>query len=279
MIRDEPSEDPVDDIHAEAPLYAAGALDRQAARRFEAHLAQCSACRDEVAAFGDVLAELAASAPVEPPRSVRDEVLARIHDEAATSSAPGPAGGQPAETQQAASEIEAEVQPDPRSVTPLAAERGRHRGERRARWPVLVAAAALAAVVGIGGWVVGTQQQEQQRQQLAQEQDRRADLLGAGDLTVEQIEVEGRSATLLVSASQDEGLLVSSDLPDPGQDREYQLWLMRDQTLTPDAHFSGGEVGVWLDGAVDDADAVAMSVEPAGGSPAPTTDPLAVVQL
>lgn len=283
-------EDQFDELHADAPLYAVNALDPRDAEVFEEHLADCPACQEEVAAFGEVLADLAASAPVQPPQYVRDELLARIHEEAASSPAAGPAGGAPAaqgseaeeptaggpaDAEQTATEFRAQEQAGPGSVTSLAAARQR----RGARWPMLVAAAALAAVVGLGGWFVGTQQQEQQQQQLAQEQDRRADLLGAGDLTVEQIEVQGRPATLLVSPSQDTGMLVASDLPDPGEGREYQLWLMQDQTPAPDAHFSGGEVTVWLDGAVDDADAVAMTVEPAGGSPAPTTDPLAVVQL
>lgn len=267
MIRDDRSDEPfgdrLDDVHADAPLYAVGALEQEAARAFEQHLEGCAACREEVASFGEVLAGLAASAPVQPPPAVRDAVLARAHQEAASSASPPDSGSG--------------------SVTSLASARHRSRRRSAVRWPVLAAAAALAAVMGIGGWVVGTQQQVQQQDQLAQqqtrEQDRRADLLAAGDLAVEQIQVDGRSASLLASPARDEALLVSADLPDPGEGREYQLWLMRDGLPTPDAHFTGGEVSVWLEGAVDDADAVAMTVEPAGGSPAPTTDPLAVIAL
>lgn len=302
MIRDDQSDEPfgdrVDDVHADASLYAVGALEQDAAQAFEEHLEGCASCREEVASFDEVLAQLAAAAPVQPPLSLRDAVLARIQEEAASSSSSGPASNSAvAEAPIARRRVPAHravTEPRPwepgsrggsgaGSVAPLAQARERSQRRRLVRWPVLVAAAALAAVVGIGGWVVGAQQQEQQHQQLAQEQtreqDRRGDLLAAGDLTVEQIQVEGRSASLLASASQDEALLVSSDLPDPGEGREYQLWLMRGETPTPDAHFAGGEVSVWLDGAVDGADAVAMTVEPAGGSPAPTTDPLAVIQL
>lgn len=287
MIRDdefdEPSGDRFDDVHADAPLYAAGALEREDLQGFEEHLEGCAACREEVASFGESLAQLAAAAPVQPPPPVRDAVLGRIHEEAASSPASFSGTQETGVRGSGAQGTRTPERSGPGSVTSLAAARHRSQPRRLVRWPVLVAAAALAAVVGIGGWVVGTQQQEQQHQQLAQEQtreqDRRADLLAAGDLTVEQIQVDGRSASLLASASQDEALLVSSDLPDPGEGREYQLWLMRGETPTPDAHFAGGEVSVWLDGAVDGADAVAMTVEPAGGSPAPTTDPLAVIAL
>lgn len=270
MIRDdefdETTGDRFDDVHADAPLYAAGALEQEDRQGFEEHLEGCAACREEVDSFGEALAGLAASAPMEPPRSVRDGLLARIHEEASPAVVSGAAGERATDEEQAGAEPGGSGRSGPAPVASLAAARQR----RRVHWPLLAVAAVLVPVVGFGGWVLGAQRQEQ---------DRRAGLMAAGDLTVDQIEVEGRSATLFVSASQEEAMLVASDLPDPGEGREYQLWLMRDQIPAPDAHFSGGEVGVWLDGAVGDAEAVAMTVEPAGGSPAPTTDPPAVVQL
>ena len=49
-----------------------------------------------------------------------------------------------------------------------------------------------------------------------------------------------------------------------------QLWLMEDGVPVPDVHFPGGEVRAWLEGDVGDAAAVAVTVEPAGGSQTPT---------
>ena len=95
------------------------------------------------------------------------------------------------------------------------------------------------------------------------------------DLSVEQVEVEGQSARLLASSPRNEALLISADLRGPG----YQLWPMHDGTSSPDASFAGGEVGVWLDGAVEGADAVVLTTEPTGESPVPTTDPLAIIRL
>ena len=147
------------------------------------------------------------------------------------------------------------------------------------RWPALAATAALIAVAGIGGWAAESQQQERQRLRVMPEQarvqDRWSDLLAAEDLSVEQVEVEGQSARLLASSSRNEALLISADLRGPG----YQLWPMHDGTSSPDASFAGGEVGVWLDGAVEGADAVVLTTEPTGESPVPTTDPLAIIRL
>ena len=54
---------------------------------------------------------------------------------------------------------------------------------------------------------------------------------------------------------------------------------MQDYTPVPDLRFDGGQVQVWLYGDIDRAGAVAMTVEPAGGSETPTLPVLATAEI
>jgi anti-sigma-K factor RskA len=54
---------------------------------------------------------------------------------------------------------------------------------------------------------------------------------------------------------------------------------MEDGAPVPDATFDGGEAAVWLDGDLAGAQAVAVTVEPEGGSESPTSDPLMVAEI
>ncbi|MCP3425567.1 hypothetical protein NBM05_05950 [Rothia sp. AR01] len=69
-----------DDVHADAALYAVDALDDDEARAFEAHLADCAMCQEEVDSFRGTGAELAGSLPVEPPPELRASVLTAVHE-------------------------------------------------------------------------------------------------------------------------------------------------------------------------------------------------------
>ena len=266
------------DLHDLASLYAVDALVPAERAAFEAHLAGCPRCRAEVAGYADTAARLAEAVPLEPPPALRATVLDAIHGTAPLPAhAPAPeAHGVPAEAARGTAGVPAR---DP------AGERTRSRGRSRpgshVSWDALrrryrrvlalgVATALVPSVV-VGGWGLGVQaEQRHQEQQMTQEQDRETRLLAAPDVTSHRIEVAGRAGTLFVSREQDTALFVSSGLPDPGEHKEYQLWLMRGDTPVPDAHFPGDRPRIWLTGDVSDADAVAMTVEPAGGSSSPT---------
>lgn len=152
---------------------------------------------------------------------------------------------------------------------------------RRRRLPAAAAAAVFLPGIALGGWSLGAQSEQRHQEELlaAREQDRENLLLGASDATTHRIEVEGGTATLFVSQEQDTALFVSTDLPDPGPGREYQLWLVQEDVPVPDAHFTGGQVRTWLHGEVADAAAAAMTVEPAGGSTSPTLPVVAATEI
>lgn len=261
-MKDIQGDDRAGGVHADAALYAVDALEAGERAVFELHLRGCADCQEEVAAFGEVGAHLASAAAVPPPPALREDVLAAVRG-TRQERQPG--------TQQEAPE-------DRDGAAPVSLVE-RRRSRPRRRWLAAAAAAVLLPGAALGGWAVGTQTEQREQQLVAQEQDRRNRLLGAPDVTTRQLEVDGRPATLVVSAQEDAALFVASDLAGPGEGREYQLWLVQDETPVPDVCFGGGEVQVWLDGHVDRAGAVAMTVEPAGGSETPTLPVLAATEI
>ena len=64
------------DIHTLAGAYVLDAVDPEERAGFEAHLAECESCRDEVAALRGTAAALAASEAAPPPESLRTKVMA-----------------------------------------------------------------------------------------------------------------------------------------------------------------------------------------------------------
>ncbi|GAB2603588.1 anti-sigma factor [Kocuria himachalensis] len=274
-------------VHELAALYAVDALEPAEQAAFERHLPGCPRCQQELADYAEVTAHLAETVAQDPPPALRAAVLGAIHhtrplpvlsDEAPTGGGAAPAApGTSRGTDSTDEGLPGNTIGHPGAeVVSLDA----HRRRRYRRLLAAAAAAVLVPGIALGGWGLGMQsEQRQQEQLLAQEQDRQNRLLAAPDVTTHRIEVEGRPATLLVSQQQDTALFVSTDLPDPGQGREYQLWLIQEDTPVPDVHFTGGQVRTWLDGEVADAAAVAMTVEPAGGSTAPTLPILAATEI
>lgn len=269
------------DLHELSPLYAVDALGPAERTAFEAHLPGCPRCQAEVADYAETTAHLAEAVALEPPPALRASVLDAIHG-----SLPLPADAPAAVARPVSGKTGRDVQHVPvrvpaRGPGELARPRaGSPRGShvsldalrrRYRRVLALAVATALVPSVVVGGWGLGIQaEQRHQEQHVTQEQDRENRLLAASDVTSHRIEVDGRAGTLFVSRGQDAALFVSAGLPDPGEHKEYQLWLMRGDTPVPDAHFTGAQPRVWLTGEVAGADAVAMTVEPAGGSTTPT---------
>lgn len=256
------------DVHDLAALYAVDALEPAEQAAFETHLPGCPRCQAELADYAEVTAHLAQAVAQDPPPALRATVLGAIHG---TASSPAHSGIDRTEGPTRTEPAEQPMAP----VVSLDARRRRHR-----RLLAAAAAAVLVPGLALGGWGLGVQSEQRQQEQLAaQEQDRANRLLAAPDVSTHRIEVQGRTATLVVSQEAETALFVSTDLPDPGQGQEYQLWLIEDEVPVPDVHFAGGQVRTWLNGDVADAGAIAMTVEPAGGSTTPTLPVLAATEI
>jgi anti-sigma-K factor RskA len=246
------------DQHEGVGAYVVGALEPADAAAFETHLLHCGACRAEVVALREVAAELSflAAAPPPPP-GLRTAVLAAIPEVPQLPPVAAPAASTALED----------------APVDLAAAR-RTRLERRTRVLTLLVAAVSVLALALGGVVVSLAGRDQAPVASAGAD---AGLLAAPDARIVRATLaDGTEASFVVSKSQNRALFAAHALPDPGAGRTYQLWTLRGGTPSPDSTLGGGaDVTQWFHGPVAEADQLAVTVEPAGGSRTPTLPILA----
>ncbi|HEY1517859.1 MAG TPA: anti-sigma factor [Solirubrobacteraceae bacterium] len=215
----------------DAAPFVLGALEPADARSFARHMESCAICRDEVSALEPVLDVLPLSAP-------RYEVSAALR-------------------RRVMQQIRSELKPS--------SPRPRRRVRRRPRWmlPVavrfrppaiagalVVALALVVAVVAVGHVV-----------------------LGPAGSRARVIMASVGSAQLRVSGGR--GELIVDHLPPAPPDRIYELWLQRGaRDPAPSTLFavtSRGTADIGVPGELVGVTRVLVTVEPLGGSRAPTT--------
>ena len=148
------------------------------------------------------------------------------------------------------------------------------------RLAVAVAAAAVAAAVALGVVQSSTQQQLSQ----AQAENRSvAAVLAAPDarLAVRRTS-DGGLATVVASQSRHALIISTAGLPALTGGKVYELWFVAGQTarragLLPAP--TAGRTAPVLASGLEPGDAVALTVEPAGGTSHPTTTPIVSVPL
>lgn len=149
----------------------------------------------------------------------------------------------------------------------------RHSG--RSWWRRLAVAAVLVLAVAIPS---GIAWQEQQRAERLQAQvELLVDSLSSGNATVVQEPVEG-GGTAAVVHSESGAVVVAAGLP-PVPDHDYQLWTIAADAAPVSAGVlqpQQGQVTTQVQDVPDGA-SMAITVEPPGGSPQPTTDPIVVL--
>lgn len=93
---------------------------------------------------------------------------------------------------------------------------------------------------------------------------------------------DGGVVTARWSSSVGQAVVVTDGLPELTDDQVFELWVLRGEDVTSAGTFEpapGGETVALLEGSFEEGDTIAMSVEPAGGSPTglPTSDPLVAI--
>jgi anti-sigma-K factor RskA len=242
------------DVHALGGAYVLDAVDDLERAEFDRHLAECENCTVEVAEFRETASRLVEGAWSVPPPRMREQVLARA---AATRQLPPP-------------------------------DRRRSAPNPVARWRRLAAAAAVVGVLGAGAAVTTYAVQEQriaaERAAVAAGQQRAARIqavLAAPDAALHGGELSGGGrVTVVVSDAEDAGVVVLADAPAPGPNRAYQLWVLQGETPVSVGLLPAGraEATELIEGVRGRA-AFAVSLEPAGGSQAPSTTPLVGIPL
>lgn len=157
-----------------------------------------------------------------------------------------------------------------RPLPPLAPE-----PERRRRIPALAAAAALLIGLGAGTAIWQPWQPETVQLSLA---DRVRQAPDAQSWT--QSLPSGGSVTVTRSKSVGVAVWQSTGLKALPSGRAYELWLQApDESLQPAGLFSAGDTEIIMRGDATEAIGAGVTEEPSGGSPAPTTEPIAFIDF
>lgn len=156
----------------------------------------------------------------------------------------------------------------------------------RSRWfsrPVgaLVAAAAAIAIF-VGGGAVATQFLQNNSSSSSQASaSALAEIYAASDVKSSHSTVTGGGeATVVWSADLGKSAVVTQGLPALPDGKTYEAWYINGTTVTPAGTFTpGGDTTTShvLTGSLRSGDVVGVTVEPAGGSQAPTTAPILTV--
>ncbi len=161
---------------------------------------------------------------------------------------------------------------------------------RSFRAPALLAAAAVLAALAFGGWAWqgkhSATRSAYEASQVAQDARAQAtqltEVLGAPDvkLVTGQVVSSAGSGTVVLSASSRKAVLVTANLPELPEGKVYEAWTI-DKKPVPAGTFASEqhETVLSLPDAVFEAESVLITVEPAGGSKTPTSDPLFTVGL
>jgi len=100
------------------------------------------------------------------------------------------------------------------------------------------------------------------------------DVMAAPDAQVVQLEGETGSVRVVWSANREQIVVFANDLPEPGTGKIYELWGISGAEVLSAGQFDPVDGAVRQVADVGDMEPTAwgITIEPAGGSPAPTTD-------
>jgi anti-sigma-K factor RskA len=237
--------DPRDeDIPSLFGAYALDALPEEDVAAVEEYLAAHPEAEQEVAMLKDAAATLPYSVDAATPDpQVRLRLMAQIYQEALTEAEHKPAAPTP-------------IRPRPRGFL----------------WPI-AAAILLLFTVGFGAWAASLQHDLHQRDAtVAAQQTTVASAFSSSPVqsTTPGTSIHGEVITF---GSPQTAVLTVSDMPPLASGKVYQVWFIAGTTPTGAGTFSPNPDGSWsglVHGNVNDSQGIAISIEPTGGSVAPT---------
>jgi anti-sigma-K factor RskA len=274
-------------LRALIPAYSVGATDPEETALVERLLPECPEAAAELAEYAALTDALAYTVPrVPPPEHLHDRLMAAVNAPRPAAQAVPTAAPRPAPA----------ARPSPVSVS-ASAQRPAAGSARRSRvLPFAIAAAAVAAALLIISNIYWVNQVNALRQQqdalVSLLRDQRDALASLGTGRAQRLQLAstdagapGMLATVLYNPSSSTALLYTAELPPLAPDQTYQVWLIPSGANPVSAgvfQVDANGVGVLIiqaDAPMDDYGTVAISTEPAGGSPQPTTNPVAAAQL
>lgn len=248
------------DLHTLTGAFALHALSDRESEEFSRHLAACEACDQEVRELRETAARLALAAAVTPSEDFRARVMAAL--------------------------------PEVRQLPPLVRNRS-GTSVRPLRWwriqrrlPQLAVAACLVLALVAGGIAINEQQQEQKQHRATEQVQAQAAalsaLLAAPDARFHSAVVKGGgSSTIVSSLTLQQAAFVYQGLTELPSGKVYELWYSKGGHMVPAGLLPARDVdgATMLTGTPSGAAGVGVTVEPAGGSPQPTSTPVVLVGL
>ena len=228
--------------------YVLGALPEEERREFEEYLASHPERQAEIGELGAVAGLLALSPQEqEPPPELRSRIMDAVGAEAA----------RPHESR--------------RSVFAWV-------GELLSVRNLALGAAALL-VIGLFSWnmvLQGEMQDLQGRIQSLQDQPPEPQMVELGGAGTEQ----GARAEL-VTLEGDRAVLVVENMPPVPEGKTYQIWVIEEDVPKPSGLFKPKQdsVAAVVEHPLGGGDVIAVTVEPEGGSPKPTSDPMLAAEV
>jgi anti-sigma-K factor RskA len=251
-----------DELKANAAGYVLGSLDARERQAFESHLAQCAECSAEVASLRPIIGALAQAVPQVTPRAeLRDRVLRETFGGAGVGLPPSPK----ASADHRSPGGGGQTRPGSAAIRPAA--------------PVWLAlAAAIVIAIGAAIYAVRVQRQIGELQARVDQAQAAAAVLAAPDLA--RIDLQGQSVAPDARAralwSRSRGLVfTAANLPPAPAGKAYQVWVVTAQMPISAGLLITDPIGVGTQYYYTPPDiaapvAVAVTLEPAGGVPAPT---------
>ncbi len=247
-----------------AAPYALGALDEADRAPFEAHLASCATCSDEVRALQEVAGLLALAAPrVVPPTSLRERIVAGARAVRPIATAPSHA-----RTAQTARRAGAVPWVAAAAAILLAVVLGqRYRGERDARTAVERALTSVRSSLDSATGAIA--RRDSLIASLVAPDVQAVSVSGTGPSPSARYFLDRRAGRIVIAASA---------LPPAAPGRTYQLWGIETGRApvslgTFDTDSSGRALATLRVPPGLRIAVTAVTDEPTGGSPQPTTTP------
>ena len=231
------------------PAYALGCLEDEDAGIVSEHLASCDTCIVRLSAYQHTVDLLSFGAPkVNPPEMLKKKLIGKIQ---------------------------------PKRLTDIKIQQPAKHLVWRDFWRKFSPVWAVASLAIIAALAISNLVQFQTAGKLGGEEVVQEMIILKMKGTTKAPHADG---TLVIGHNRLRGVLVASDLPVPDKDYQYQLWLIENGNRTNGGIFSvtpNGYAVVEVASPVSflDFQSFAVTLEPAGGSPAPTGDQFMVGYL
>ncbi|MDT0302857.1 anti-sigma factor [Streptomonospora wellingtoniae] len=305
---------PERDVHGLTAAYAVDALSGDERERARTHIGECADCRRDLAEFHATTVRLAYAQAERPPEAVWERLRASVPnvrrlppetEDSRPTAHPGAGPGTYAGTgaagaREAASGMGGSAGREGAEGTAAAgrgdgegrvgrADRGNREGagarvadiadRRRLRqrlpWLMTAACAVIALVLG-GTMLVMSQRMQEMNEHTAKVEA----LLAASDTHMDEQPVtqSGAEATVFTSESSDMVMIMVKGLPPTPDGMGYQMWYVDDSGMRSAGMLERSGDGMYsgMAGDVGPAEQLGISLEPAGGMPEPSGEPMKV---